>query len=70
VVFYNPAGAMVYGEYKADGKWRYFSTSSGEMVTGFATIPGGSGKKLVFYRNDGGMAYGNLKVSGTKYFFD
>ena len=61
---------MVYGERKVGGRWRYFSTASGELTTGWAVIPGGrTGRKKVYYDNDGCMVYGERRIDGKWRYF-
>lgn len=68
--FYYKDGAVMYGEHKVDGAWRYFDPLTGEMVTGFATIPGGkTGQKIVYYDPTGAMVYGEYKAEDAWRYF-
>ena len=58
---------MRYGEQKIDGKWYYFADGTGEMATGFTTLPYG---KKVYYGGDGAMRYGEQKIDGITHYFD
>lgn len=60
-------GEMVHGEHKIDGKWYYFDDGTGEMATGFTTLPYG---KKVYYGGDGAMRHGEHKIEGITHYFD
>ena len=58
---------MRYGEQKIAGKWYFFDRVTGEMATGFTTLPYG---KRVYYGEDGAMRYGEQKIAGETHYFD
>lgn len=60
-------GEMVHGEHKIDGKWYYFDDGTGEMATGFTTLPYG---KKVYYGGDGAMRHGEHMIDGITHYFD
>ncbi|WP_158567317.1 transglutaminase domain-containing protein [Collinsella sp. AM28-11LB] len=66
LTFYYKDGELVHGEQKIDGKWYYFADGTGEMATGFTTLPYG---KKVYYGGDGAMRYGEQKIDGKWYYF-
>ena len=67
LTFYYKDGELVHGEQKIDGKWYYFADGTGEMATGFTTLPYG---KKVYYGGDGAMRYGEQKIDGITHYFD
>ena len=64
---YYRNGTLIHGEQKIDGKWYFFDPETGQMATGFTTLPYG---KAVYYGDDGAMRYGEQRIEGRWYFFD
>ena len=56
----------VTGEQQINGKWYYFAPKTGEMQTGFVTLPDG---RLVYYNQQGQMLHGEQQINGQWYAF-
>ena len=63
---YYKDAELVHGEHKIDGKWYYLDGFTGEMATGFTTLPYG---KKVYYGGDGAMHHGEHKIDGITHYF-
>ena len=60
-------GVPAHGEQRIEGGWYYFDPETGQMATGFTTLPYG---KTVYYGDDGSMRYGEQRIEGGWYYFD
>lgn len=66
-IYYYKDGELVHGEQRIDGKWYYFDRVTGEMATGFTTLPYG---KRVYYGDGGAMRYGEQRIDGKAHYFN
>ena len=66
-ICYYKDGELLKGEAKIDGKWYYFDSNSGILVTGFVLLPDG---RTVYYSDEGHMLYGEQIVDGSWRYFD
>ena len=68
--YLNSHNAPYKGEKLIKGNWYYFDPVTGQMATGFASVPTAGGGKTVCYGEDGRMLYGEQRISGGWYHFD
>ena len=60
-------GVPAHDEQRIEGRWYFFDPETGQMATGFTTLPYG---KTVYYGDDGAMRYGEQRIEGRWHFFD